>query len=412
MSGSCKECQPVKAEGQDDVYLYTFLHDVAARPEMRDLAVQVQNNVTKSITNMKKFLLRFKKYKSLWKADKSGVCEKFASKMPSIVAYDEKMLFYMKTIEEIQQLPKFKDIEFIRLSMRSVCESIANHAKEWMKCLAQQLNESARKMLHEIKTRLDTLESDLNHETDTLEELKFVLRTISNIQAASDTIEEQLREIKERYRTLEMYKIEITPEEKEVLVGLDTQWADLFMNSKHRDVGLGVIKVRFTEITADQISDFSSKVKAYAEKFALHGPGSVGDDLDGGVKLLKVYKDELTRIEHDKQELTNAERLFNLPISNYAALWQVQKEMKGLEDLYRLYEDQKKTRHEWSETLWRDLNVQILVEGTEGFIKTLKKMPRDVKAMPVARTIENRLKSFKEALPLFTDLKHEALRER
>ena len=39
-------------------------------------------------------------------------------------------------------------------------------------------------------------------------------------------------------------------------------------------------------------------------------------------------------------------------------------------------------------------------------------MPRDVRGMAVAKTLENKLKSFKEALPLMTDLKHEALRER
>lgn len=65
------------------------------------------------------------------------------------------MLFYFKTIEEIQTLPKYKDIDFIKLSMRSVCESIANHAKEWMKCLGQQLNDSAKKSLYELKQKLD-----------------------------------------------------------------------------------------------------------------------------------------------------------------------------------------------------------------------------------------------------------------
>lgn len=39
-------------------------------------------------------------------------------------------------------------------------------------------------------------------------------------------------------------------------------------------------------------------------------------------------------------------------------------------------------------------------------------MTREVRTMPVARTLENKMKSFKEALPLMTDLKHEALRER
>ena len=168
-----------------------------------------------------------------------------------------------------------------------------------------------------------------------------MLRTISDIQQVSDKIEEQIKEIKERYRTLEMYKVEVTHEEKEILANVEPQWHQLFLNSKHRDAGLGVIKERFTEITQDQIGDFARKLKIFAEKFAHHGPGSVGDDLDMGVKLLKAYKDELTKFEHDKQELTNAERLFNLPISSYIALMQVQKEMKGLEDLYALYEVQK-----------------------------------------------------------------------
>jgi dynein heavy chain len=72
----------------------------------------------------------------------------------------------------------------------------------------------------------------------------------------------------------------------------------------------------------------------------------------------------------------------------------------------------QKSRQEWAETLWRDLDIQILIDGIDNFIKSLKKMPREVKGMPVARTLENKMKSFKEALPLINDLKHEALRER
>jgi dynein heavy chain, axonemal len=39
-------------------------------------------------------------------------------------------------------------------------------------------------------------------------------------------------------------------------------------------------------------------------------------------------------------------------------------------------------------------------------------MQREVKSMAVARTLENKMKAFKDALPLMADLKHEALRER
>lgn len=70
MNGTCRECQPVKAEGQDEAYLYTFYSDVASRPEMRELAQQIQYNVQKTIQSMKKYLVKFKKYKNLWKSDK------------------------------------------------------------------------------------------------------------------------------------------------------------------------------------------------------------------------------------------------------------------------------------------------------------------------------------------------------
>ena len=155
MNGTCIECQPVKAEGQDEAYLYTFYADVVNRPEMRELGQQIHANVQKTIANMKKYLNRFKKYKNLWKADKSGICEKFASKNPNVIAYDEKLLNYAKTIEEINALIKFKDIEFIKLSKRSVCESIVNHTKEWIKHLCHNLNETARKQLFELKNRLE-----------------------------------------------------------------------------------------------------------------------------------------------------------------------------------------------------------------------------------------------------------------
>ena len=239
-----------------------------------------------------------------------------------------------------------------------------------------------------------------------------MLKVIADIQSVSDRVEESIYDLKERYRTLAMYNVEVSGEERSILESIEATWLDLFLKSKHRDVGLTNVKERFTEITQDHIASFGIRVQAFAERFAQSGPGSVGDDLEGGVKLLKAYRDELAKFEADKQELTNAERLFNLPISNYAALSHVQKEMRGLEELYRLYEDQKKSRQEWSETLWRDLDIQLLVDGIDNYIKSLKKMAKDVRSLRVARTLENKMKAFKEALPLMSDLKHEALRER
>lgn len=69
-------------------------------------------------------------------------------------------------------------------------------------------------------------------------------------------------------------------------------------------------------------------------------------------------------------------------------------------------------KSQWSQTLWVDLNIHQLQEGLDSFIKTLKQLPKHVRALPVAFFLEARLKEFRESLPLLLDLKNEALRDR
>lgn len=54
----------------------------------------------------------------------------------------------------------------------------------------------------------------------------------------------------------------------------------------------------------------------------------------------------------------------------------------------------------------------MLQDGVEGFLKSLKQLPKDVQALPVKFFLEGRMKEFKKSLPLLLDLKNEALRER
>uniref|UniRef100_F1RFM8 Dynein axonemal heavy chain 10 n=1 Tax=Sus scrofa TaxID=9823 RepID=F1RFM8_PIG len=130
------------------------------------------------------------------------------------------------------------------------------------------------------------------------------------------------------------------------------------------------------------------------------------------VDLLATFEKELMRHEKNRQELANAEKLFDLPITMYPELLKVQKEMSGLKMIYELYDALKVAKEEWSQTLWINLNVQFLQEGIEGFLKSLRKLPRHVRNLSVAYHLEAKMKAFKDSIPLLLDLKHEALRDR
>ena len=45
-------------------------------------------------------------------------------------------------------------------------------------------------------------------------------------------------------------------------------------------------------------------------------------------------------------------------------------------------------------------------------MRKLRKFPKEVKALPICHILEERMREFKDSIPLFQDLKNEALRDR
>lgn len=58
------------------------------------------------------------------------------------------------------------------------------------------------------------------------------------------------------------------------------------------------------------------------------------------------------------------------------------------------------------------MNIVVLQEGIESYLKQFRKLNKEVRLMPVGRTLEEMMKEFRDSLPLFVDLKNESLRER
>ena len=68
---------------------------------------------------------------------------------------------------------------------------------------------------------------------------------------------------------------------------------------------------------------------------------SISSNFGSGVKLLKEYQALYCEFETQRGELTNAEKLFDLPITGYPNLLELEKELKNLALVFDLYEAQR-----------------------------------------------------------------------
>ncbi|XP_051514176.1 dynein axonemal heavy chain 10 [Myxocyprinus asiaticus] len=412
MHGSCLQCPPQLVDGEDKLFVFTFYSEICQIPQINEQAMAVTQSMQRLLNGINVYLKNWMCYRSLWKLDKAIVMEKFAAKKPSCVMYDEKFQFYVKVGKEVVKQPLVKDEHIIRLNLEPLARTVQENAQAWVTSLGRLLSDSAREELFNLRNDLLKLSDNLKRSPNTLEDLKFVLGTITDIRDMSLSVEMRINDIQERYRTLSMYNIETMEEELQQSANISILWSELFTASRLVDRSLGKVKKTFAEITLKQTEEYKQELSIFAESFNMHGPGAVGDDLEKGLTIMGTYEMELAKVEASRQELAKAEMLFNLPITMYPELLNVQKEMSGLRQIYEIYTAQKAAKTEWSQTLWVNLDIQLLQEGIEGFIKSLRKLPKDVRALPVSFFLEGRMKEFRESLPLLLDLKNKALRDR
>jgi predicted DNA-binding protein YlxM (UPF0122 family) len=70
VSTGAKPSMTTSSSNQDVEHLYTFYDDIRYIPEIHEIASATQGVVQNTINNMKKFLLKFRNFKHLWRTDK------------------------------------------------------------------------------------------------------------------------------------------------------------------------------------------------------------------------------------------------------------------------------------------------------------------------------------------------------
>ncbi|KAK3924935.1 Dynein heavy chain 10, axonemal [Frankliniella fusca] len=412
MNGTCLECPLQRWPDSDKTHQYTMFDDLVQVQQVNDMLLKIQETVRRVTDEVQKYLFRWKRYRNLWAFDKVVTCEKFAAKNPSLLQYDERFSFYSQRIADLNDIPSFQDIFCIRINLVPLKEAVTYHANEWKACLGQHLSENTHDMLHEFCNQLNEMKRDLQSPIEDLDSFKLVLQSICTVLTMNVSAELLYTEVMERYKTLRAHNIDVNESDEALAATLPNAWKELYVAAMLRSRNLQKTKAKFAVTTQDEIYSFLTECNEFVQKFNAEGPGSVGDDLEKGFRLMDVYRDKINELLKKKVDMQTAERLFDLPLTDYSNFLSAVDDFKYMELIFQLYKSQKAARDGWSKTLWVNLNPVELVDGMEIFLKEWKKLPKGARQLEVAKTLEKRMKEFKGCVPLYVELKNEAMRER
>lgn len=86
-------------------------------------------------------------------------------------------------------------------------------------------------------------------------------------------------------------------------------------------------------------------------------------------------------------------------------------EYKCMDLVLDLYNRQKNARNVWAKSLWSELKPQLLLEGIDNYLKEFQQLPCNCRTLPIGMVLKTNMQKFKSAIPLFIELKNDAMRD-
>eukprot|EP00727_Mastigamoeba_balamuthi_P006867 m51a1_g2800 putative dynein heavy chain axonemal (4501) ;mRNA; f:77561-92205 len=411
-AGKCVECPEQHVGESEEPFVFSFLTDISANPQVIRTMLQITQSVQRTIGNIGKYLSGWLRYRVLWKLDREIAMDRCAGKNLTCVEFDEKMSLYAKLASEVQAINPEKDVDFIRLSSAPLIQYILTEAAAWGFAYGKLLNDSARTRVQGLNETFLQYETDLERIPETMDDLKFILGLIEQLRERTNEFDARQEDILERYRTLAMFKHPVSIEEIEAVPKLALRLRGLQIRCREADTRLQVVKKQFTETTKNQVAAFQEKISKFKSQFDVTGPAAPEVTLEGGLELIEKSRSMLESFTSMREELVLAEKLFGLPITSYPELSELEAAQRDYWAVFDTFRQFKDTVQQWSGTLWTQLDINVLTTGTDNFVTKLRRLPKSTSGSNAYRLLQEKVKSFQDGIPLIRDLKSDALRPR
>lgn len=424
MKGTCVEVSQVEIKKKDikddqktvienNFSFYTEISNMRSQMLTKARFAVVQG-INRTLAKLHKLLEYYQKFSDYWKLPKEAAIQRFGEKKPSWEAFDERLEDCMKLIQDIHIHSKpIKDIHFIRVDISNLLKSIQEEARKWIDGFGRLLNNKIKPKLDSLEKEIETYHEKLDEEIQSINDLRAVLGVIDSIRNRSVDMERDYREVESCYNTLQIYNIEGVPRsEFQNAASLATKWERLLKKSSKRLKELEPEKEKFAEQTKENVKEFKKEIAALRNEF-YNGPDDSNVELADGLKQMDKVRTQMEKVQETRDYLVRSERLFELEITSYPNLVELERDMEKVGQIYDLYREWKTLLDKWSKTLFDQIPVEEMKKKTKLYLGKLRRdFSKEAENHHTHQKVRHLVDSFKKSIPLFENLKSEALRDR
>ncbi|CAO2643767.1 Dynein axonemal heavy chain 2 [Lemmus lemmus] len=391
------------------------IHVIVERDEdIKKIQAQISSGMTNNASLLQNYLKTWDMYREIWEINKDSFIRRYQRLNPPVSSFDADIARYTEVANNVQKEETVLNIQFVLLDCSHLKFSLVQHCNEWQNKFTTLLKEMAAGRLMDLHTYLKDNAEKISRPPQTLEELGVSLQLMDTLQHDLPSLETQIPPIHEQFNILEKYEVPVPDSVLAMLDSLSGEWITFQQILLDSEQMLKKHKEKFKTGLIHAADDFKKKAHNLLEDFEIKGPFTSNVGHTAALDQIAQVRAMLMAMREEENNLRSNLGIFKIeqPISK--DLQNLEKELDALQQVWEITRDWEESWNQWKTGCFLTLQTEAMESMAHGLFRRLTRLAKEYKDRnwEIIEVTRSKIEQFKRTMPLISDLRNPALRER
>ncbi|OHS94615.1 Dynein heavy chain family protein [Tritrichomonas foetus] len=399
--------QVFEAEGR---HFHTFFEMVEADSEIQSLTNEIESGINILEKPLNDHIQGWTKYYDIWGVDKPTALQQIADEAKCLADFESKISFYKGQSTAIQNTESQHTIAFVRLDSSPLQNALLTHCSDWQSRLIQLLNTVSHEQLLAFYQMFQEDSTKLQQVPTTIPELAALLKLMAEIKESIPHTEAKFVPLRENFEALQKYEFPIHPKDMDLLNSLSDRWREFKDATVLAEKQLDGHKDSFKKQHLAEVEEIRTLQSEMYNQFMLDEPWKASLGVEEARKLIDKYKEQVRALREREANLRPGCELFKLDPPVYKEISTVETDLGLLDQIWKLEEEWNMMWDNWRTCPFKNLEVASMESAALAQGKAVLSL--GIKNWDIADILTKKIQTFKKTMPLITNLKEPAIKER
>ncbi|XP_063042411.1 dynein axonemal heavy chain 2 [Engraulis encrasicolus] len=382
--------------------------------EVCKIQASIAAGMTANASHLQAYLKTWDKHREIWEINKDLFIRRYQRLNPPVSSFDADIARYTEVANNVQKEETVLSVQFVLLDCAPLKFSLVQHCNEWQGKFTQLLSLMASTRLKELHAFLQENALRLSQPPQTLVELADSLKLLDTVQGDLSKTESQIPPIHEQFAILEKYEVTVEHSVQELLEALNGEWVWFQEVVIDSDIMLKKHKDKFKSSLIFSAEEFKKKMQTTVQDFNNTGPFSSQVGSEPALQQVSALCSQLQTLKDEEAGIRSGLSMFKMEQPHSKDIQSLEKDLDYLQQVWAISQQWERHWEEWKVGQFSTIQTDSMDSTAQTLYKKLHKLSRELKdkQWEIVETSKNKINQFKSTIPLITDLRNPAMRER